>query len=103
MKNWSSVMLFNNARCKSLTSDYVNKASGLELHQFKWLQSEDEIGSLPLDWNWLVGEYPMKPDASMVHYTIGGPYFDEYVDCDYSQDWKEILADMNSVTQRSKK
>jgi len=102
MKNWSSVMLFNNARCKSLTTDFVNIASGLELHQFKWLQSEDEIGSLPLDWNWLVGEYPMKADAPMVHYTLGGPYFHEYADCDYAQDWNEIKAEMNSVTQRSK-
>jgi hypothetical protein len=39
-KNWSSVMLFNNARCAALTPEYVNRASGLELHQFKWLESE---------------------------------------------------------------
>ena len=32
-KNWSSVMLFNNALCRSLTPAYVNDASGLELHQ----------------------------------------------------------------------
>ncbi|HSN41704.1 MAG TPA: hypothetical protein VLT92_16120 [Burkholderiales bacterium] len=33
-KNWSSVMLFNNAKCRALTPQYVNTASGLELHQF---------------------------------------------------------------------
>ena len=36
-KNWSSVMLLNNARCRALTPDYVQAATGLDLHQFKWL------------------------------------------------------------------
>ena len=33
-KNWSSVMLMNCDKCKSLTPDYVNTATGLQLHQF---------------------------------------------------------------------
>ena len=53
-KNWSSVMLFNNEKCRALTPDYVNKASGLELHQFKWLVNESQIGELPENWNFLV-------------------------------------------------
>lgn len=61
-KNWSSVMLFNNARCKRLTPDYVNTASGLELHQFKWLKDESEIGSLPERWNHLVRNGPRHSD-----------------------------------------
>ena len=86
-KNWSSFMLMNCKKCTTLTPDYVNKASGLELHQFKWLESEDLIGELPLEWNWLVGEYEHKEDVKNVHYTEGGPWFKEYKDCDYSQDW----------------
>ena len=31
-------MLMNCRKCTTLTPDYVNKASGLELHQFKWLE-----------------------------------------------------------------
>lgn len=53
-KNWSSVMLFNNARCKALTPEYVNTATGLELHQFKWLGDDRLIGALPEEWNHLV-------------------------------------------------
>ncbi len=102
-KNWSSVMLFNNARCKSLTPDYVNTASGLELHQFKWLASEDEIGALPLDWNWLVGEYPHKADAKAVHFTLGGPYFTEFADCDYAPEWRAHRAQVQSVRQRDER
>jgi lipopolysaccharide biosynthesis glycosyltransferase len=86
-KNWSSVMLFNNARCRALTPAYVNAASGLELHQFKWLQNDDLIGALPDRWNHLVGYNPPRRDAAIVHYTLGGPYFDEYRHCEYSKEW----------------
>ena len=86
-KNWSSFMLMNCAKCSALTPDYVNSASGLELHQFKWLVGDHLIGDLPLEWNWLVGEYDHKEDVNNVHYTEGGPWFEEYKDVDYSQDW----------------
>jgi hypothetical protein len=86
-KNWSSVMLLNCAKCTALTPDYVNSASGLELHQFKWLANDQLIGELPDRWNHLVGFDPPRADASLVHFTIGGPYFDEYKDCEYSREW----------------
>ena len=91
-KNWSSFMLMNCKKCTTLTPDYVNKASGLELHQFKWLENEELIGSLPLEWNWLVGEYPYKEDVKNVHYTDGGPYFEQYNNCDYSSEWYNIYT-----------
>jgi hypothetical protein len=86
-KNWSSVMLFNNARCRALTPDYVNRASGLELHQFKWLESDELIGDLPDTWNHLVGYNRPRKDASLVHFTLGGPYFAQYKDCEYAGAW----------------
>jgi len=97
-KNWSSVVLFNNSRCRKLTTDYVNNATGLELHQFKWLDDEKEIGELPLEWNWLVGEYPVNESAKMVHFTRGGPYFDDYKDCDYSDEWRATLKEMTGAS-----
>ncbi len=101
-KNWSSVILFNNAKCDALTPDYVNTATGLELHQFKWLKGDHLIGSLPLRWNHLVGEYDAIPDPANVHYTVGGPYFDEYAACDYSREWFAVRDRATSVTQRCK-
>jgi hypothetical protein len=86
-KNWSSVMLFNNARCRALSPEYVNRASGLELHQFKWLGNDGLIGTLPGRWNHLVGYNPPRPDAALVHYTIGGPYFEAFRECEYSREW----------------
>ena len=43
--------------CKALTPEYVNTASGSEIHRFKWLEDDSKIGELPLEWNWLVSEY----------------------------------------------
>ena len=99
-KNWSSVMLMNCARCTALTPDYVNKASGLELHQFKWLEGDHLIGELPHRWNHLVGYDAPDPGAALVHFTIGGPYFDEYRDCEYSGEWFTERDAMLAVIQR---
>ena len=85
-KNWSSLMLFNNERCRALTPQYVNSASGLELHRFKWID-EASIGELPKEWNWLVTEYDYNPAAKLVHYTLGGPWFEPYRNCDYASEW----------------
>lgn len=88
-KNWSSVILFNNAKCQALTPEYVNTATGLELHQFKWLSGDDLIGALPARWNHLVDYDPALPerDVSFLHYTEGGPYFENYKSCGYADVW----------------
>jgi len=93
-KNWSSVMLFNNSRCGALNSEYVSRASGLDLHQFKWLGNDDLIGELPRRWNHLVGYDAPSRDVSLVHYTLGGPYFSEYADCEYAGEWRSAREAM---------
>jgi len=99
-KNWSSVMLFNNSACNALTFDYVNKAKGLDLHQFNWTLP-DKIGKLPPTWNYLVGEdTENNPDASIVHFTRGGPYFKEYEHCQYADEWFKYHAEANSVLDK---
>ena len=80
-KNWSSLMLINCSKCKNLTIDYVNKASGLDLHRFNWLSSENEIGSISgKGWNHLLcsesGDYSRDTEEpKLVHWTLGGPWF----------------------------
>ena len=101
-KNWSSVMLFNNARCAALTPEYVSTASGLDLHQFKWLAREDDIGELPRRWNHLVGYDSPDPGAALVHYTLGGPYFAEYSACEYADEWRAERERMLAVIERDR-
>lgn len=92
-KNWSSMMVFNGHRqpVKNLTPYVVNAEDGMYLHQFKWAES---IGSLPPEWNHLVGEYQPNPDAKIVHFTLGGPWFKGYEHCEYSTEWFAELNDM---------
>tara|TARA_B100000902_G_scaffold364847_1_gene385174 strand:- start:63 stop:731 length:669 start_codon:yes stop_codon:yes gene_type:complete len=96
-KNWSSMMMFHNSQCHKLTPEYVNTATGLELHQFKWLPNDDACGNIPLEWNWLVGEYDYNENAKNVHYTLGGPYFKDYKDCDYSDEWFKTYNEMKRI------
>lgn len=78
-KNWSSLMLLNCSRCSALTVDYVNSATGLELHRFHWLTGDQEIGALTEGWNHLVAvQNPAKAEgAPLLHWTLGGPWFRE--------------------------
>ena len=101
-KNWSSVMLFNNAQCRALTPEYVNHASGLELHQFKWLGDDALIGALPARWNHLVGYDAPSADAALVHFTLGGPYFSEYANCEFAEEWRAARDQMLYVSAARK-
>ena len=87
-KNWSSVMMFNNDRCRMLTPDVVATETGLFLHQFKWLGDDSLIGDLPTTWNYLVGEMTMRDTPKLIHYTLGGPYFESYEHCEYADLWR---------------
>lgn len=99
-KNWSSVMLFNNSRCHALSPEYVNSATGLELHQFKWLESEELVGDLPKSWNHLVGYDSHDPLVNNVHFTSGGPYFKEYSEVEYAKEWFDSKKAMEQVEMR---
>ncbi len=56
-KNWSSVMLWNCAHPanRTLTPDFIQRATGAQLHRFTWL-GDELIGKLPIEWNWLPDE-----------------------------------------------
>lgn len=91
-KNWSSFILFNNAHplVKALTPEVVNNQSPAFLHRFQWIPDDNLIGALPLAWNFLEGEYP-KPEKtpSAIHYTNGGPWFDNWQNVDFASVWND--------------
>ena len=82
-KNWSSLMLFDNAKCRVLTPEYVAKASAKELHRMEWTESVD---SIPLEWNTLEGYYHFE-NPRAVHYTDGGPWHQTYTENRYTKLW----------------
>ena len=97
-KNWSSVMVFNNKLCRALTPEYINNSSGLELHQFKWLNNDDQIGELHPSWNHLVGEYEYDKEAKLAHFTLGTPCFSKWDNQDYADEWFKVMGRMISAT-----
>jgi len=96
-KNWSSVMLVNCAHLSNavLHKELVNDAeiSGAYLHRFSWLKDE-EIGELDHTWNYLVGVYDDIDVPKLIHYTEGGPWFENYRNCEFHELWKAELYDM---------
>lgn len=92
-KNWSSLMLLNCGACVELTKEIVESESGLWLHQFKWLD-DSQIGELPKEWNHLVGVDEPNPDAKIAHFTLGMPFWKEYSDCEFSDEWRIERAKM---------
>ena len=89
-KNWSSFIVYNCSHHSNLKLDInlVNNETGSFLHQFKWLQ-DSEIGSLDERWNWLEGWTSNHNDQKpfSVHYTRGGPWFNEWQDVEFAEDW----------------
>jgi hypothetical protein len=89
-KNWSSLMLFNcdHPSVQDLTPEVVNRESGAYLHRMQWA-ADDEIGALPVDWNWLEGwnEKPTQGTPKAVHFTRGGPWFENWRHVDYGDLW----------------
>jgi len=101
-KNWSSVVLWNcsHPKHKILTAEFVNQASGIDLHRFTWL-SDDDLGELDVKWNWLVGEYAEPPqDVKNIHWTVGGPYFKEYENADFAEEWFAAKDTINYCKQK---
>ena len=96
-KNWSSAMLINcgHPSNRAVTKELVNdpEITGAYLHRFSWLKDE-EIGELDHTWNYLVGVYNDIETPKLIHYTEGGPWFENYRNCEFHRLWKDELQDM---------
>lgn len=94
---WPSVMLFNceHPDCKTLTPEYIDDVAN-QPATFAWTK---EIGELPSEWNHLIGYDERRPDAKIIHYTMGIPCWPETVGCEYSDEWnKDAYESMSTVT-----
>jgi lipopolysaccharide biosynthesis glycosyltransferase len=95
-KNWSSMILWNcgHPNNQKLTTGLVNKETGQFLHRFSWLK-DDMIGELNCQYNWLVNHYhePKDGKPKLIHYTEGGPWFENYQHCEYGYHWERMRAE----------
>ncbi|KAJ8452021.1 hypothetical protein Cgig2_016602 [Carnegiea gigantea] len=98
-KNWSSMVLYNcgHPKNKVLTPEIVNTETGAFLHRFQWLE-DHEIGSVPFVWNFLVGHNKVVEgdpliNPKAIHYTLGGPWFEAWKDCEFADLWVKEKED----------
>ena len=87
-KNWSSVILWNcsHAANKVVTPEFIETATGAQLHRFTWL-ADELIGELPNVWNWLPDEFGTNQDAKLLHYTLGTPSFHDFATTPMGDEW----------------
>jgi hypothetical protein len=70
------------------------------LHRFSWL-SDNLIGELPIEWNWLADEFGDNQNAKLIHYTLGTPCFADFQNTPMSEYWHTELALTNSFQNNS--
>ena len=96
-KNWSSMMLMNCARLTIWSRRTVETQTGAYLHRFQDVPDE-QIGDLPSAWNVLD---MMDAETRLIHYTNGGPWFDEYRDHPHAAPWYRYRDEMRSAATAS--
>lgn len=82
-KNWSSFMLMNCARLRAWTREAVESMPARWLHRFEPIP-DSQIGEVPEGWN-VLDRY--DAGTKLVHYTEGGPWFDECRAHPYGDIW----------------
>lgn len=92
LKNAASVMLINcaNFAWRRITPDYVRSANALDMLQLKFLP-QDRIGTLPVEWNWLVDEFGENEEAKILHWTAGIPFFKAHSQAPMAKEWTASL------------
>ncbi len=102
---WPSVMLFNNARCRALTPEFIEDTKNNPF-DLKWAKS---VGPLPREWNFCLGYMEDTGPSKLYHWTEGLPVWPEtrgnfkedelwlqqYRHANGSVSWRELMA--NSV------
>ena len=81
---WPSVMVFDCSMCQTLQPAWVDSRE-TNPASLSWAK---QIGSLPTEWNHIVGYDPKRTDAKLVHFTAGIPCWPETKDCEYATEWQ---------------
>lgn len=97
-KNWASVMLMNceHPSWRLVTREIAEGRSALVLLQLSTI-AEQDIGSLPPEWNVLIDEGQADKGAKLLHWTAGIPSFKHYQNARRSRDWFAEFEAMSQV------
>ena len=75
-----------------MTKYNLNNQNGKWLHGFRWVDDE-QIGSIPVSWNWLEGSSEPEIEPDMVHFTRGTPDFKGYEDAAFASEWWAVYRE----------
>ena len=92
-KNWSSFMYLNCEKLSAWTKEAVETQSARWLHRFEPIPDE-KIGDIPAGYN-VLDRY--DADTKLIHYTEGGPWFDNYHDHPYGDVWLRAFAEYTAM------
>ena len=100
-KNWSSVILWNcgHPANAAVTPEFIQNATGAQVHRFTWL-TDDLIGELPIEWNWLPDEFGANLDAKLIHHTLGTPCFHDFATAPMAEEWHRERIYVDYCLQR---
>lgn len=98
-KNWSSLMVMNCDKLSLWSKQVVETQTGAYLHRFQDIPDE-QIGDIPPTWNTLDW---MDENTRLIHYTNGGPWFEQYLDHPHADVWFQMRDEMHrsSATQHA--
>lgn len=99
-KNWSSFMLLNCRKLTMWTKEAVETMPAKWLHRFEPIPDE-QIGDIPNTWNVLDR---FDETTKLIHYTEGGPWFENYKDHPYGGPWlayEKELSNAGIATRRA--
>lgn len=91
-KNWSSFMIMNCSKLLCWTKAVVEQADGARLHRFADVPDEEivDIEGIEPGWNDLTHK---RPETKLLHFTEGGPWFDNYYNCPHALDWYKAFKE----------
>jgi lipopolysaccharide biosynthesis glycosyltransferase len=97
-KNWSSMMLMDCGKLRLWTKHVVETQTGAYLHRFQDI-ADEQIGDLPKTWNTLDW---MDNTTKLIHYTNGGPWFEQYKDHPHADVWYAMRDEMHAAAAHGK-
>lgn len=96
-KNWSSMMLMDCSKLKLWSKEIVETQTGAYLHRFQDIP-DAQIGELPKTWNTLD---TMDSTTKLIHYTNGGPWFEQYRNHPHADIWFRYKAEMTAAIRKT--
>ena len=97
-KNWSSMMLMDCAKLRVWSKQVVETQTGAYLHRFQDI-ADEQIGDLPITWNTLDW---MDESTQLIHYTNGGPWFEQYRDHVHADVWCTMRDEMRGAVNQQR-